>query len=62
MWRDACGKDLMLCSCAIMTVTGAPKTWAIQIVEDMERSPRCWYIGAVGLTGFEGTTRTRVSF
>ena len=26
-----------------VTVTGAPKPWAIQFVEDQEASARCWY-------------------
>jgi anthranilate synthase len=39
-------------------VTGAPKTWAIQFVEDMERTPRRWYGGAVGLVGFNGSLNT----
>ena len=41
--------DAFLCHTWAVTVTGAPKTWAIQFVEDHERSPRCWYGGAVGL-------------
>ena len=41
--------DAFLCYTWAVTVTGAPKTWAIQFVEDNERSPRCWYGGAVGL-------------
>jgi Anthranilate/para-aminobenzoate synthases component I len=31
-----------------VTVTGAPKLWAMQFVEDHERSPRRWYAGAIG--------------
>jgi len=50
--------DAFLCHTWAVTVTGAPKTWAIQFVEDMERSPRCWYGGAVGLVGFDGTMNT----
>lgn len=50
--------DAFLCHTWAVTVTGAPKTWAIQFVEDMERSPRCWYGGAVGLIGFDGTLNT----
>jgi anthranilate synthase len=50
--------DAFLCHTWAVTVTGAPKTWAIQFVEDMERSPRCWYGGAVGLVGFDGTLNT----
>lgn len=50
--------DAFLCHTWAVTVTGAPKTWAIQFVEDNERSPRCWYGGAVGLIGFDGTLNT----
>jgi len=50
--------DAFLCHTWAVTVTGAPKTWAIQFVEDTERSPRCWYGGAVGLVGFDGTLNT----
>ena len=50
--------DAFLCHTWAVTVTGAPKTWAIQFVEDMENSPRCWYGGAVGLVGFDGSINT----
>jgi len=50
--------DAFLCHTWAVTVTGAPKTWAIQFVEDMERSPRCWYGGAVGMVGFDGGLNT----
>ena len=50
--------DAFLCHTWAVTVTGAPKTWAIQFVEDMENSPRCWYGGAVGLVGFDGSLNT----
>ena len=50
--------DAFLCHTWAVTVTGAPKTWAIQFVEDMERSPRCWYGGAVGMVGFDGSLNT----
>ena len=50
--------DAFLCHTWAVTVTGAPKTWAIQFVEDNEHSPRCWYGGAVGLVGFDGSMNT----
>lgn len=50
--------DAFLCHTWAVTVTGAPKTWAIQFVEDNERSPRCWYGGAVGLVAFDGSMNT----
>jgi anthranilate synthase len=50
--------DAFLCHTWAVTVTGAPKTWAIQFVEDTERSQRCWYGGAVGMVGFDGSLNT----
>jgi anthranilate synthase len=50
--------DAFLCHTWAVTVTGAPKTWAIQFLEDTERSPRCWYGGAVGMIGFDGSLNT----
>lgn len=50
--------DAFLCHTWAVTVTGAPKTWAIQFLEEMERSPRCWYGGAVGMVGFDGGLNT----
>jgi anthranilate synthase len=41
-----------------VTVTGAPKTWAMQFIEDHERSPRLWYGGAIGMIGFDGNLNT----
>lgn len=50
--------DAFLCHTWAVTVTGAPKTWAIQFVEDNERSQRRWYGGAVGFVGFDGSLNT----
>eukprot|EP00339_Tiarina_fusa_P000543 CAMPEP_0117085726 /NCGR_PEP_ID=MMETSP0472-20121206/60230_1 /TAXON_ID=693140 ORGANISM="Tiarina fusus, Strain LIS" /NCGR_SAMPLE_ID=MMETSP0472 /ASSEMBLY_ACC=CAM_ASM_000603 /LENGTH=948 /DNA_ID=CAMNT_0004815031 /DNA_START=149 /DNA_END=2995 /DNA_ORIENTATION=+ len=50
--------DAFLCHTWAVTVTGAPKTWAIQFVEDNENSQRCWYGGAVGFVGFDGSLNT----
>ena len=41
-----------------VTVTGAPKLWAMQFVEDNERSSRRWYAGALGFLGFDGSINT----
>lgn len=49
--RDAL--DAFLCHAWAVTVTGAPKTWAMQFVEDNEESARCWYAGAVGGLQFD---------
>ena len=50
--------DAFLCHTWAVTVTGAPKTWAMRFVEKMERSPRRWYGGAVGVVGFDGSMNT----
>jgi anthranilate synthase len=50
--------DAFLAHAWAVTVTGAPKTWAMQFIEDHERSSRAWYGGAVGLLGFDGNLNT----
>ncbi len=50
--------DAFLCHTWAVTVTGAPKAWAMQFVEDHERSARAWYGGAVGVIGFDGSLNT----
>ena len=44
-----------------VTVTGAPKQWAMQFIEDHEDAPRRWYGGAVGFAGFDGSMNTGLS-
>lgn len=41
-----------------VTVTGAPKPWAIKYIENHERSPRRWYGGALGRYTFDGNMNT----
>jgi anthranilate synthase len=50
--------DAFLAHAWAVTVTGAPKTWAMQFIEDHERSSRAWYGGAVGVVGFDGNLNT----
>ena len=50
--------DAFLAHAWAVTVTGAPKTWAMQFIEDHERSSRAWYGGAVGVLGFDGNLNT----
>jgi anthranilate synthase len=50
--------DAFLAHTWAVTVTGAPKTWAMQFIEDHERSCRAWYGGAVGVIGFDGHLNT----
>lgn len=46
--------DAFLTHSWAVTVTGAPKRWAMQFLEDHETSPRRWYGGAFGRIGFDG--------
>jgi anthranilate synthase len=50
--------DAFLTHMWAVTVTGAPKTWAMQFIEDHEETPRRWYGGAVGFVGFDGSMNT----
>jgi anthranilate synthase len=50
--------DAFLTHMWAVTVTGAPKNWAMQFIEDHESAPRRWYGGAVGVIGFDGTMNT----
>jgi anthranilate synthase len=50
--------DAFLTHMWAVTITGAPKTWAMQFIEDHETTPRRWYGGAVGAIGFNGGMNT----
>jgi anthranilate synthase len=50
--------DAFLTHMWAVTVTGAPKKWAMQFIEDHEQTPRRWYGGAVGKIGFDGSMNT----
>jgi anthranilate synthase len=50
--------DAFLSHTWAVTVTGAPKLAAIQQVENLEKSPRAWYGGAIGRIGFDGNLNT----
>jgi anthranilate synthase len=41
-----------------VTVTGAPKLWAMRFIEEHEKSARCWYGGAIGMINFNGDMNT----
>jgi anthranilate synthase len=41
-----------------VTVTGAPKLWAMRFLENNEKSPRAWYGGAIGMVSFNGDMNT----
>ncbi len=50
--------DAFLTHMWAVTVTGAPKAWAMQFIEDHEAGPRRWYGGAVGMIGVDGGMNT----
>ncbi|STX29290.1 anthranilate synthase (glutamine amidotransferase) component I [Legionella beliardensis] len=50
--------DAFLTHMWVVTVTGAPKLWAMNFIEKYEKSPRRWYAGAVGWFGFDGNLNT----
>ena len=50
--------DAFLTHMWVVTVTGAPKLWAMKFIEQHEKSPRKWYAGAVGWFGFDGNLNT----
>jgi anthranilate synthase len=50
--------DAFLTHMWAVTVTGAPKAWAMQFIEDNEAAQRRWYGGAVGTIGFDGSMNT----
>jgi anthranilate synthase len=50
--------DAFLSHMWVVTVTGAPKLWALKFIEAHEKSPRKWYAGAVGWFGFNGDLNT----
>ncbi len=41
-----------------VTVTGAPKLWAMRFIEENEKSSRAWYGGAIGMINFNGDMNT----
>ncbi|MCB1475053.1 MAG: anthranilate synthase component I [Rhodobiaceae bacterium] len=53
--------DAFLSHAWAVTVTGAPKLWAMQFVEDHEGSPRRWYGGALGVLGLDGHINTGIT-
>lgn len=50
--------DAFLTHMWVVTVTGAPKLWAMNFIEQHEKSPRKWYGGAVGWFNFNGHINT----
>lgn len=55
------GLDAFLSHMWAVTLTGAPKKMATQIIEDTEPGPRGWYGGAVGGLMFGGDVNTGIT-
>ncbi len=47
--------DVMRATFPAGTVSGSPKVRAMEIINELEKSKRCAYAGAVGYFGFDGT-------
>ena len=56
--EDMDALDAFLSHAWAVTVTGAPKRWAMQFIENNEKTPRAWYGGAVGMIHFTGDLNT----
>ncbi|MEP4768494.1 MAG: anthranilate synthase component I [Roseibium sp.] len=56
--EDMDALDAFLSHTWAVTVTGAPKRWAMQFIEEHERSSRAWYGGAIGAVLFNGDMNT----
>jgi anthranilate synthase len=55
------GIDALLSHMWAVTLTGAPKRMAVEIIEEMESSPREWYGGAVGALFLNGNVNTGIT-
>src|SRR3984957_20244195 len=44
-----------------VTMIGAPKKWAAQAIEDLEKDARGWYAGSVGMISLEGDINTGIT-
>lgn len=60
--RDDCDAyDALLSHLWACTLTGAPKPAAMQMVENLENSPRRWYGGCIGMILFNGGINTGIT-
>jgi len=60
--REGCGPlEILRAAFPAGTVSGAPKIRAMEIIEDLEPSPRGPYAGAVGYIGFGGDMDTCIT-
>ncbi|MGO2112087.1 MAG: anthranilate synthase component I [Pseudoclavibacter sp.] len=55
---DMDGLDAFATHMWAVTVTGAPKIWAMRFIDERERSSRAWYGGALGVLSANGDVNT----
>lgn len=55
------GLDAFLSHLWAVTVSGAPKAAAMQVIENLEKSPRRWFGGAIGSLSFSGDINTGIT-
>jgi len=53
--------DAFLTHMWAVTIMGAPKKWAAQAIEELEKDARGWYGGAIGMIGFDGDINTGIT-
>ncbi len=53
--------DAFLTHMWAVTIIGAPKKWAAQAIEDLEKTARGWYGGAVGMIAMDGDINTGIT-
>ena len=53
--------DAFLTHMWAVTLIGAPKKWAAQAIEDLEKDARGWYGGAVGMISLDGGINTGIT-
>ncbi|MCK5571761.1 MAG: anthranilate synthase component I family protein, partial [Bacteroidetes bacterium] len=59
--EDASPVDVLAACFPAGTVSGAPKVRAMEIINQLEQSPRGAYAGAVGYIGFDGSLDTCIA-
>ena len=53
--------DAFLTHMWAVTIIGAPKKWAAQAIENLEKEARGWYGGAVGMISLDGDINTGIT-
>ncbi len=53
--------DAFLTHMWAVTIIGAPKKWAAQAIEELEKNARGWYGGAVGMISLDGDINTGIT-